>query len=180
MTGETSFQTWSWERNVFLLLKCQYSASSDLSHLDVTSACIQEDSSCCGVSLTSRRLAAIMARGAVMIVSHRAVREREHYRLPFFSCCHFGENTIIANEKVATPRVCEKASAAETLSLSNAHREKTELPLGVLGHSRMRWFYITGLPVIVRGNAISNQCPIRNNGFDSLCKFVCVLCRAGI
>lgn len=57
------------------------------------------------VNSTSQWLAAVMAREVVMIVLHRSSQkeregERQHYRLRFFSYWHFGENTIIANEKV--------------------------------------------------------------------------------
>lgn len=76
---------------------------------DVTSARMKASRSVLarrGVNRASQRLAAVMARGVVMIVSHGIrQRERQHYRLSFFSCCHFRENTIIANEKAVSSRV---------------------------------------------------------------------------
>lgn len=96
--------------------------------------------------------------GAVVIIVFTGavrVREKDNITGSPFSCCPSPQNTIIVNEKVSL-LVTGGGFAAQLLTVSNTHtqgqRSFPELPLGRLSHSWMKRFYITGLPVIVRGN----------------------------
>lgn len=112
----------------------------------------------CGVNTTSQQLASPKAPAVVIIVFTGAVRERQKDNITgsSFSCCPSPQNTIIANEKVSLLVLGGGGGLLLSCWLCQTHTQGQcsfpELPLGLLGHSWMERFYITGLPVIVRGN----------------------------